>query len=232
MIIGNGMLARAFEIYRDEPDITIFASGVSNSQETRPEVFQKERGLLLSNLATFRGKHFVYFGSCGVANDPEMLSAYLRHKLEMEKLVISHTDGIVFRLPQVVGPTGNPNTLTNFLRDRILLGERFQLWTEAERNLIDIDDITRIVAGFLDDKSTLSGKAYDIAAQKSLRSIEIVRILERVLGVNAQYDAIRKGDPLDIDSSDALRIARTCGVDLGDGYAERIIRKYYAPSSA
>ncbi|MBP3983138.1 NAD-dependent epimerase/dehydratase family protein [Pseudoxanthomonas helianthi] len=225
------MLAQAFGAFRADPGITVFAAGVSNSQETRPEEFQRERDLLLSCFESFHGNRFVYFGSCGVANDPAALSLYLLHKLEMERIVISRPEGIVFRLPQVVGNTRNSHTLTNFLRDRILKKEPFQVWSEAERNLIDIEDVAAIARAFLEKDDIPGDRTYSIASEKSLRMIEIVRIFERTLGVSARFESLPKGDPLQIDASEALRVAHALGMDLGGNYAERVIRKYYSQYS-
>ena len=48
MIVGHGLLARAFEPrYGDDPRVTIFASGVSNSRESVPAAFERERAMLV-----------------------------------------------------------------------------------------------------------------------------------------------------------------------------------------
>lgn len=47
MIVGNGLVASAFLPYfAEDPEIMIFASGVSNSRETRKEEFVREEKLL------------------------------------------------------------------------------------------------------------------------------------------------------------------------------------------
>ena len=42
MIIGSGMLAKAFAHHAQEQQLLIFASGVSDSTETRPAAFLRE----------------------------------------------------------------------------------------------------------------------------------------------------------------------------------------------
>ena len=42
MIVGNGMIAKKFKKYKDKGNVLIFASGVSNSNETRCTNFSKE----------------------------------------------------------------------------------------------------------------------------------------------------------------------------------------------
>ena len=229
MIVGNGLLARAFHArYADVDEVVVFASGVSNSLESNPNVFARERALLEDLLASGQPR-LVYFGSCGVVNQQDM-SPYMQHKKRMESLVTTHPGGLVLRLPQVVGNTQNPNTLTNFIRDRILANEPFTVWAKAERNLVDIDDIVAI-GGAAIDSGAPSLPIINIAAESSILVPEIVRILEDVLQRQAHCTIEDKGNQLRIDSSHASAIARRLGIDLGIGYAERVLRKYYGPTS-
>ena len=39
MVIGNGLIAGQFNKYRDNDNVIIFASGVSNSKETNSKLF-------------------------------------------------------------------------------------------------------------------------------------------------------------------------------------------------
>jgi len=115
MIIGTGLIAQAFiQHFEDDPNVIIFASGVSNSRENRSQAFLRERQMLIEALS-FQ-KMLVYFSTCSVC-DPELqTSPYVMHKKEMEVFVAhSAKDYAIFRLPQVVGETPNPNTLTNYL---------------------------------------------------------------------------------------------------------------------
>ena len=228
MIVGNGLLARAFEPhFGGNPDVVIFASGVSNSLETRAGEFARER-TLLRQLLDGEAKRFVYFGSCGVTAQEAELTPYMKHKRLMESLVLSMPHGLVLRLPQVVGRTENPHTLTNFLRDRIQSGEHFTVWAHAERNLMDIDDIVRIGVKLATDP-TCETTAISIAASKSLLMPEIIRIFERVLDKAAHYSTIEKGAPMIIDTTALETLSVKLGIDLGDDYIERVIRKYYGP---
>ena len=99
MIIGNGLIARAFSRFKQRPDIHIFASGVSNSGEVLDAAFERERNLLQDVISRNPGGRVVYFGSCGVTSDSAGLTPYMRHKLRMESLVTSSPTGLVLRLP-------------------------------------------------------------------------------------------------------------------------------------
>jgi len=153
----------------------------------------------------------------------------MRHKQAMEETVL-RAGGVVLRLPQVVGRTDNPNTLTNFLRDRILGGAAFSVWAHAERNLIDVEDVAAI-STHLVSAAGPGGHVFSVATPRSLPMPEIVAIFERVLGRKACYTIEPRGTPLRIDADAAMGAARTLGIDLEGNYAESVIRKYYEPSA-
>lgn len=227
MIVGKGLLAQAFEPkFGATSNVVVFASGVSNSLETRVDEFTREE-LLLRQLLDHDAERFIYFGSCGAIAPESGLSPYMRHKRNMESLVLSAPHGLVLRLPQVVGRTKNPHTLTNFLRDRIVAGEHFMVWAQAERNLIDIDDIVSVGVRLAEDPLS-AASAVSVAASRSMPMPEIVRIFERVLGKTANCSYVPKGTPMVIDTSLVENLSIQMGIDLGDGYMERLIRKYYA----
>lgn len=228
MIIGNGLLAQGFsKRFGHRDDVVIFASGVSNSQEQRPAEFARERDLLCNSLGGSNAR-LVYFGSCGVAGSED--TPYMRHKREMESRVLERDGSQVLRLPQVVGATGNPNTLTNFLHARVSNQEPFTVWAQAERNLIDIDDIVAIGSALIEQPPT-DAPVISIASARSLTMPELVKIFERVLGKRAQASFIDRGDRLPIDSAIAVHTASRLGIDLGEGYVESLIRKYYEPAA-
>lgn len=170
-------------------------------------------------------ERLVYFGSCNVVN-PLQDSPYFQHKRAMESLVVAHPAGIVLRLPQVVGKTRNPNTLTNFLRDRILAGESLTVWTQACRNLIDIEDVVRIAAQLFSESEPVP-KVTSIASPWSLPMTEIVRLFESVLGRQARVIAVNRGEDMSIDTDLAQRLAQHIGLDFGPNYPLRVIQKYY-----
>ena len=227
MIVGNGLLARGLTVrYAHDARVTIFASGVSDSGERRLTEFGRERRML-RDVEYRPGSRLVYFGSCAVAvGDGQAQTPYMRHKRDMEALALSRADGLVIRLPQAVGITSNPRTLTNYLRDRLLSGERFTLWSKAERNLVDIDHVAAIATALIDD-GLPSQSVVSIAAQRSLPMAEIVAIFEHVMKRRANYVVEDKGSPLPIEHRVADAVAGRMGIDLGGDYAQRVIRKYY-----
>jgi len=225
MIIGNGLIAKSFtRQFGDDPDVIIFASGVSNSREIHGEAFLRERQMLSEALS--HNKILVYFSTCSVG-DPELVATpYVMNKIEMETLVRTAKDFSIFRLPQVVGKTPNPNTLTNYLYQKISSGEHFQVWAHATRNLIDVEDVAAI-ATHLIRSPFANGVTANIACPYSISILQLVGIFERVLGKKANYTIVEAGGTYAIDASLALRVAREIGIDFDDSYIEKLIRKYY-----
>lgn len=144
----------------------------------------------------------------------------------MEEVILSREGTLIFRLPQVVGKTGNPSTLTNFICRHILEGRRFTVWTRAERNLIDVEDVARIATRLI-ESPVATERVISIATPHSIRMPEIVDTFERVLSRHALFDRVEKGDPLRIRSELAGSVAKELGIEFDSGYAERLIRKYY-----
>ena len=227
MIIGSGMLARAFDSYRDHPNIVVLASGVSDSTVTDVAQFEREETLLVNTLDEQCKKQFVYFSTCSIV-DPELsASPYVNHKLKMEGLIQAYSSSyLVFRLPQVVGHGGNKNTLTNRLYTSIRDDERFQLWRNAYRYIIDVDDVSA-VASYLIDRDEYVNRIINVASCR-FSIFEIVRALENVTQRSAIYTELDKGASYNIDCYEAHKVARLFNIRFGDTYLHRVIRKYYA----
>ncbi len=129
MIIGNGDIASALEGL-DRPDFIFFASGVSNSQETRESEYQREIDLLLSQP---RDRRLVYFGSLSVFYNK---GRYVDHKLKMEELIIDKFPHYTIMRVGTITWGSNPNTIINFFRNRM-----------KEREPIEIREAIRYIMG-------------------------------------------------------------------------------------
>jgi len=106
-IIGNGDIA---SVLPDREDLLFFASGVSNSQETRENEYQREEDLLLKQ---DQWNHFVYFSSLAIFYSD---TRYTKHKLKMEKRVKEKFPiYTIIRLGNITWGK-NPNTLINYFK--------------------------------------------------------------------------------------------------------------------
>ena len=121
MVIGNGLIASRFSEYVKNQSVLIFASGVSNSKETKEEEFEQEIELIYRTFENYCKNYlFVYFSTCSVYDKEEINSPYVQHKMRIEKIIESTVpDFNIFRVSQAVGFSENKNTLLNFLFDSI-----------------------------------------------------------------------------------------------------------------
>jgi nucleoside-diphosphate-sugar epimerase len=226
MIVGNGLLAQAFApAFTDDPNVIVYASGVSNSRETRAEAFLREREMLTATLA--QEKLTLYFSTCSLHDLELENSPYVKHKMEMENLVRDSPRFAIFRLPQVVGKTSNPNTLTNYLYRQITTETPFQVWLHATRNLIDVSDIASIVTHLVHSHKA-DGVVTNIACPFSVTIPQLVAQFEQALERRAIYTTVEAGGHYYIDASLALSIANHIGINFDEHYIKNLIRKYYA----
>lgn len=218
------MLARAFARQPAPGEATIFASGVSDSRESCGSQFARE-AQLLEAASTRYGQRLVYFSCCALSAPRAPGTPYLAHKAAMETHVLA-TGGRVFRLPQVVGPGGNPHSLAQFLHAHIAGGEGFQAWQGAQRNLIDVDHVAAIVLHMTAD--AYGSALRTVASPYTLQMPELVAIFERITGREARCTWIDREDPLPVDASAAIDAAKRLGIDFSPGYTERILRRRLA----
>lgn len=226
MIIGNWFLANIFVQYQNVDTVCIFASGVSNSQNQNHSLFQRETDLLLETLHNNKEKLFIYFSTCSIYDPTLVNSEYVKHKLKIESLVEQSGNAyIIFRISNPVGYTSNPNTIFNYLINKINTDENFVVWSGAKRNLIDIEDLLKIASYIIDNKSH-ENNIINIANTQNFAVLDIVIILERVLWKKALYSIEAKwGIPV-IDLSKITDIIKESNVQFDNQYLERLIHKY------
>lgn len=144
MIVGNGLIGKAFETSDiDLSDYIIFASGVSNSEDIDDKNYKREEDLIIKTIKEHKNLKIIYFSSilAGVTNNK-----YYNSKLKIEEIIKKNSANyIIFRIPQIIGKTGNPNNLINYLKTSIINGSEISIYNNIERSLIDVDDLVKIV---------------------------------------------------------------------------------------
>jgi nucleoside-diphosphate-sugar epimerase len=156
---------------------------------------------------------------------------YVQHKLDMESMVRTHPGHLILRVPQLAGRTDNRHTLLGYLRERILRGEGFVVWSGAERNVIDVEDVAKVAVDLV-TVECIRGDTVNVASDRSVAVVEVVRVLEDLLGRKAAYQLLEKGEGMHIDTSRATASFRRCGITFDDEYLRRILYKYYAHESS
>ena len=228
MVVGRGMIARRFSEYADRDDLVIFASGVSNSKETQPEPYARERRLIEKTLSQMPDSLFVYFSTASVNDPTEQGAAYVAHKLIIEQLIrMQARSYLIVRASNVVGGPGNPHTILNFFIDRIRRQEPFSIWQHAVRNIIDLDDLYEFVTGFIADSASWNQTVL-VANPYSVSPLLLVQAIEQHIGQRATYELLDKGSPFTLPP-DAIRKLLPVVSDawLPEPYIARLLQKYY-----
>jgi len=228
MIIGSGLLAQGFaQVLSLSQNVCIYAAGVSNSNCIDSFEFERECQRLTDALEhAVHVDAFVYFGTCSVA-DPEAINTpYVQHKLAMERIVQNHPKNMILRLPQVAGKTPNPHTLLNFLYGRISRSERFNLWSKAKRNIIDVADVVVIVQQLIANNATRN-VTLNIANAINYSMLDIVDTMEQIVGKTAVFNKVERGSDYFIDITSITPMLENAGIKFDDNYLQKVIKKYY-----
>lgn len=227
MIIGNGLIAQSFFFYKDDVDVILFASGVSNSSTNDTKEFVREKKLLLDTIESYPDRKFVYFSSCDIACSALNERPYYKHKQAMEKIVSENTSTYhIFRLPQAVGKGGNKNTLINFLMSHISENSEFDLFAGTFRNIIDVDDVYKICS-YVIDHNLYQNNVVNIINSKYTSIEKLVSTIETVLQKKAKYRKKEVSFKCEYDGAVAQQIAQLLGIKFDDTYLENLIRKYH-----
>lgn len=228
MVIGRGMIAKRFESYENDDRFVIFASGVSNSKNRVATAYHRELDLLKHTIEDHPESILVYFSTCSVYDPEEKNSPYVLHKKDVENIIQSSCKRFnIFRVSNVVGKSGNPNTVLNFFVYHILNKINFDLWSNACRNLIDLDDMYKIVNYILQGQR-YPNQIVNIANPSSYKVTEIVMSIEQLWQTEANYVSIPKGSLFPIDISIILPIIQTLNIHFGNNYLTNLLEKYYS----
>jgi len=131
-VIGRGDIAQVLQ--EIDKDVLFFASGVSNSQETRESEYQREEDLLLQQ---DRSRRLVYFGSLSIFYGD---TRYTQHKREMEELVKDNFPRYcIIRLGNITWGK-NPHTLINAMRNKLLSGKPMEI-RDTYRYIVDQNEL-------------------------------------------------------------------------------------------
>jgi nucleoside-diphosphate-sugar epimerase len=231
MIIGSGMMARAFSAYEESDDVVVLAAGVSNSGETRPESFGRETRLVEKTIDTIGSTLLIYFSTCSVYDPDTVGTPYVRHKLSIEKAVRERAANyLLFRLPQVVGNTSNLTTLISFLYHRIVTQQPIDVWDNACRYIIDADDAASIVS-YVVDNGMFRNSTVNVASRPCLVA-DLVKTLEEIIGKTAVCTHSERGSYYPIDTTDIKPILKQLKIEFGPEYLSNVLSKYYASQHA
>ncbi len=147
MIIGKGDIA---SILNDRDGVIFFASGVSNSSETKESEFDREFNLLSNQ---DKSKCIFYFSSITIDNVEKLkINRYLQHKKQMEDYIKNNFENYnIIRIGNISWGK-NPNTFLNYIRNKIKNNEPYQL-SDEYKFMIDKEQLL-----LLTDNLPITGK--------------------------------------------------------------------------
>ncbi len=227
MVIGNGLMAQAFQRYKNNDGVLIFSSGVSSSKLCTIYDCAREESLLRKTLDECDSKIlFVYFSSCSIVSSNLTDDIYHTHKKKMESIIqMDAKRYTIFRLSNVVGGVVNLDTLFYYLVNKIKLQEEFDLWSKAKRNIMDIDDVVNIVNHIIDN-GFFANEIINVANLNDVTVDEIVNEISRYLGIDAKYSIIKHNDNYHIDTIKIEPIIKKLGLNFDSNYLKNITKKY------
>lgn len=228
MVIGNGLMAQTFLDFKNNQNVLIFASGVSNSMEYRQTEFNREFKLLKKTIIKYSKPKLIYFSTLSILDTTVNNSLYIEHKLNLEEYIkTSSLNYLILRVSNAVGPQENIHTIMNYLVNAVKSQTRIDIWLYAERNLIDKDDVKLIVNHLLKENSC--NKIVNIATNESILVTRILKQIEVYLQKKAIINLISKGNKLDIDVNYIQPVLKKIEATNGKGiaYINYLLKKYY-----
>jgi nucleoside-diphosphate-sugar epimerase len=224
MIVGDGLVAKAFsKKYEDDNNIIIFASGVSNSKENNQNNFIREKSLLSSFLDDYPDTKFVYFSTTliGYKDNP-----YYTHKKEMEGLIKkTSSDYVIIRVPQLIGVSGNNNTLINYLVGKIRSGVSFDVYGDVKRAVLDVSDLVDFVGYCL---NLVTCESITIGGVEPISVVDLSKKIGYILNVEPIMNIknTSEDDKWTLLSCDIFKQYLTKYKIKTNGYTEKTIKKY------
>jgi nucleoside-diphosphate-sugar epimerase len=118
----------------------------------------------------------------------------VKNKIQIERLIKKKFKNyIILRLPQIIGKSKNKNTLINYFYFNIKNNKPLVLIKNFKRNVLDIDDILKLLKIIVYSKRT-KNKVIILSNKYSVQPIDIVKIFEKKMNkiVNYKFKKIKK----------------------------------------
>jgi nucleoside-diphosphate-sugar epimerase len=197
---------------------------VCNSTETNASAFKRERDIFLE-CSNFNGR-VVYFSSCAVNYMSTSRSLYIDHKLTMEELCKKCNSFLIIRLPQIVGFSKNPHTLTNYFNARIKNGLNISVFRNTKRVLVDVEDVVHVTNELL-ARPDIHNKIINISHPFAVSALSLVMFFESVLKLKAIYDIVDDNTEYIHYDYPTLDISKNASLNIDYKYPYNLINKYY-----
>ena len=230
MIIWKWLMAKAFSSYEKDSNIIIFASWVSNSKCDNNIDFKREVDLLKKVLNSNKNKLLIYFSTCSIYDKSLTWSKYINHKIWIEKIIKNNKNNnfIIVRISNPVWYTNNNFTLLNYLINKINNKEKITILSYAKRNLIDIDDLFKIVSYIISNRLFIN-KVVNVANNNNNSIFEIMKWIEEITWKKWMYNIEKRWGEPNINLEEIKSIIKKCNINFNEDYLINLLNKYYNP---
>ena len=123
-----------------------------------------------------------------------------------------------------MGPSGNPNTIFNFIRDHIQNNQPIEIWNQVYRNFLDVEDLFKIVHYLIETKT--ENTTVLITNTECINISDFVAEMEQFLGKPANKTIVNKGSSFVPDLSEMIERARLANIEFGKEYIQGLFVKY------
>jgi glycosyltransferase involved in cell wall biosynthesis len=227
MIIGEGVIFNRFIDYSLQSKYFIIAGTVNDPLISDEALILQEEAVIAAALSDHNDLTIIYFSSCSLLDPSVQHTQYVRHKIRMEKLIQkSAPHYYIFRLPEIIGLSETTSNMVGSYVDAIINHQKIEIWQNARRNLIDIDDVHEVVSEILRRK-IFHNKIINIASPQQTDLLHLVQDIEDFIGCVANYILVGKGSEYHIDISDIQSILFELKLDFDKNYVSRSLRKYF-----
>ena len=221
-IIGSGFIAIKFKKYLKfikKNNVIIYAAGISNSLETNKRNLNKEIYKLKKFLDN-NNKKIIYISTYSVNDNSRISKPYVKNKIKIEKIIQKVSkEYLIIRLPEIIGKSKNPRTLTNFFYNNIMGGKKFIVHKIVQRNLLDIDDaIKKCIKVIIVNKN--ENKKINILNKKFYTPLQIVKSFEKVLSKKGFYN-------FSVIKKNKLSLKNNYFVNSSKNYLFKTLKKHY-----
>ena len=130
-------------------------------------------------------------------------------------------------MPNLVGLSHNPNTLTNYFADSLKQDRQIKLNQNAIRHLIDVSDLSNIL-NEINSKYGKNKLTVNVETDRPLSAHKILSLLEVITGKKAQI--ILSEEAIDIESSNKKIDSSSMNFTwkTNQDYHLNLLKKYYS----
>jgi len=225
MIIWNWLIWKALQRI-DSTEYVFFASWVSDSKTSDISQFQREIDLL-NQYINPGNKKLIYFSSCSIYDSSLSDKPYVKHKLNIESIIEHNCKNyLIVRIWNIVGSGWNAKTIMNFLHDSIINNSVIDIWNWAKRNILDVDDLVKMLELYLLRHSLQKKENININNPDGYKILEIVKTFEKQLWKKGKYNILEKWDWISFDKEISETLFQELDINK-DTYLYNIINKYY-----